>query len=1156
MFIIKRLFFSYLYSYTKIIVFVSLAIMLVASCSNGKKEYAGADIETAFKSPSNDSKPWVYWYWMRANATKDGVTRDLEAMAETGLGGAYLMPIGNSGELHKPGPYTIADPPADPLSEVWWKLVVHAAREADRLGLRLAMNACDGWALAGGPWITPEMSMQEVVTTELQIEGGETIEKKLEQPLTRHNYYRDIAILAYPSVEGTNITSTKLKPKATTNIPGLDAAEIVDGAENIINLAREGWIQYEFFEPFLCRSIKLSPDQRSAYQLHRVKLLLSNDGKNFRSQGRLKPTEYHGWQDRGMDCSHAIDNISARFFRFVFDLSGTPKLSENQEGTKNRNRTRLAVRHIELSSQPVINHWQGKAGYRWRRGEWTTEGQCPADLCVSVGGIIDITDKTDSDGILRWTAPPGSWTIHRIGYTTTGETNNPAGTGAGLECDKFSPDAARIQFDGWFGEALKKAGPEFAGGSLWRNHTDSWEAFSQNWSPVFRDEFIKRRGYDPLPWLPAMAGVPVESAELSERFLYDIRRTIADLVCDNFYNPFIKAGKKYGATFSAECIAPTMMSDGLQHFKYADLPMGEFWLNSVNQDKPNDIQDAVCGGHIYGKTAIGAEAFTQNPINWKVDPYYLKPLGDYNFSRGINQFVLHVWAHQAFDKEPGVTLNRVGTFFSGTQTWHKPGKAFIKYLNRCSEMLQQGLPVIDVCYFIGEEQPARSFLRRDLPVFLPEGYSFDCINRDALLTRVRAENGKIILSDGLTYSLLVLPPSKRMTPEVAQKIGELAQAGVPVIGNLPTQSVSLTNYPECDQNVKSIVNKTWKYVKQHITTEVVLSELGLVPDVEFIDVDLTPVYREEMEYFSPPLTWNHRKTEDSDIYFISNQERSSCQVDVAFRIKDRIPELWNAMTGEICDAGLWHQNNGRTIVNLNLAPSGSVFVVFRRRVNVDPVAVISPEPVMSDNGISSVWIKDGNVWASEQGSWKLIRQSGKVEEITLEKLPATIELSGKWTVSFTSGRGSPEQIELTGLHSLSEHENDGIKYFSGTATYKCYFNLTEVNDTSKLFLDLGKVANLAEVKINGNDLGVLWKPPFIVEITDAAIKGRNELSVVVTNTWHNRLVGDAGLPEDKRVGWLLFKDAGPGSLEKLEPSGLIGPVKVRTAVAVGSSRRQ
>jgi len=1078
-----------------------LSLILLYGCARQdieKRDYQS--LEEVFLNPGESSKPWVYWYWMWANASYEGVTRDLEAMAEVGIGGAYLMPIGHAGDE------TIVDPPANPLSDYWWDLVVHAAKEAERLGLRLAMNACDGWALAGGPWITPELSMQEVVSSRITVEGGKPYEGLLPQPSSRHDYYRDIVVLAFPALDGTGLTSTNLKPKATTNIPGLDPEQILAGAERRVNFSEEGWIQFEFEQPFTCRSILMEPGQRWAYQLHRVEVLVSDDGETFQSLGRLSPTTFHGWQDVGLGCTHAVPEVTALFYRFVFDRSGTPEISENHEGSKSRNSNELAVQHIELRSTPAVHHWEGKAGFRWRRADWTVDDQCPEELCVAPDRIIDLTTKMDADGYLVWDSPEGLWTVMRIGYTTTGAENGPAGTGSGLECDKFNPAAAEVQFKGWFGEALDRVGPRLTGQTLWINHTDSWEARSQNWSPLFREEFMRSRGYDPVPWLPAMQGVPIGSAALTERFLYDVRRTIADLVCDNFYDPIVKLGRERGAAFSAECIAPTMMSDGLQHYKYVDFPMGEFWLNSPNQDKPNDIMDAVSGGRIYGKRIIGAEAFTQIPMHWGEDPYWLKPMGDYNFAMGINRFVLHVWAHQAFDKEPGVTLGTIGTFFSGTQTWHKPGKAWFDYLRRCSSLLQEGLPVTEVCYFIGEEQPARSFLCRDLPMTLPDGYAYGCINHDALLNLASAKNGKLVMPDGLSYSILVLPSAERMSPELAAKIGQLARSGVPVIGSRPAASISLSDYPECDSEVRRIVDKTWKQVLSDVTLQSVLDEAGLVPDVEFAGVDMSEVWRTEMEYHSAPFVWTHRQAGDSDIYFLSNQERESKGVEVAFRIEGKVPEIWDPSNGEIMDAGTWRVENGRTIISLHFDPAGSVFVIFRRKAG-----------------------------RADLEAGKGVPEAEKTEPVLM---------TGPWEVEFQPDRGAPARIELDSLRSLSEHPLDGVKYFSGTAAYSNGFQHSGGREGQRILLDLGDVASLAEVWFNGRYAGTTWKPPYRVDITDALQTGHNEIRIEVTNTWRNRLLGDAGLPEDQRITWTLVKEAWFKPDTLLHAAGLMGPLQI------------
>jgi hypothetical protein len=886
--------------------------------------------------------------------------------------------------------------------------------------------------------------------------------------------------------------------------------------------------------------------QREGYQLHRAEIQVSDNGKDFRSLGRLKPTQFHGFHDTGVGGTHALEPTTARIFRFIIDRSGTPPHSENREGTKPRNRDRLLASHIEFSSQPRIEHWEGKASYRWRRSDWTTEKECPDDLCVSTDQIVNLTEMMAKDGTLNWTPSSGRWVIQRIGYTTTGAENAPAGTGAGLECDKFNPEAARAQFNGWFGEALERVGPKLAGKALWRNHTDSWECDCQNWSPHYREEFIKQRGYDPLPWLPVMSGVPIASAELSERFLWDMRRTAADLICDNFYEPFVKIGHDHATGFSAECVAPMMTSDGLQHFKYVDMPMGEFWVHTIDADKPNDIKDAISAGHIYGKRIIGAESFTSRGIKWTEDPYYLKPMGDYNFAMGINKFMLHVWCHQAFDKAPGVTLNATyGSVFSGTQTWHKPGKAWIDYLRRCSAMLQQGLPVADVCYFIGEELPSRSYLRRDLPLPLKEGYAYDCINRDALMTRATAKNGRIVMPDGVSYRLMVLPQMESMTPGLAKKIGEFAKAGVPIIGTLPTRSISLTDYPECDTAVRDIVEASWKSIRIKVGTQEVLNELKIQPDIEFFGMDMKPFYNQEMEYYSKPLVWNHRRTDEADIYFISNQKLQSRNLEVAFRITDRVPELWDAETGEIRDAGIWRQEDGRTLVSIRLTSAGSVFVVFRRASGqIDPIARISPL-IQNSSPLAPLWIENGMVWASENGEWQITRQSGKKTKVLIDGLSDAQSITGSWTVTFPPGHNAPGQISLSQLQSLSEHNDSGVKHFSGTASYSNSFELSRKFKGERLFLDLGKVANLAEVILNGHTLAVLWKPPFIVEVTDVLKPGKNTLRVNVTNTWKNRLVGDTDLSVGERTTWTWGREKWFSPEETLEPTGLLGPVMLR-----------
>jgi hypothetical protein len=619
-----------------------------------------------FQNPPEAARPWVFWYWMQGAVSRKGVTADLEAIKRAGIGGAYLMPIK---DVTNP---PLLEPPVRQLSPEWWAMLRFAFSEADRLGLKFAMHDCDGFATAGGPWITPDLAMQKVVWSETQIAGGKFIQTNLPQPPTNESFYRDIAVLAFPTPEGEAVTTRTVVPRVTSSVAGVDAQGIVDGSKRFRS-DEPCWIQYEFAGPFTCRSITIRPDGNN-YQALRLMLEASDDGKNFHSLGRLE-TPRHGWQDSDADYTFVIVPTTARLFRFVYDPAGSEPGAEDLDSAKWK--PVLKIQSLELSSAVRIPNYEGKSGAVWRKSSRATAELIPDNLCVPLNRITNLTSRVNAAGKLVWDAPPGRWTILRIGHTPTGHRNETGGGGKGLECDKFNPAAARVQFDGWFGETIRQVGPKLAGRVLKVFHVDSWEAGSQNWSPVFRDEFVKRRGYDPTLYLPAFAGIPVGSAEISERFLFDVRQTIADLTAENFFGTMAKLAHKHGCEFSAESVAPTMMSDGMRHFGNVDVPMGEFWLRSPTHDKPNDMADAISGAHVYGKNIVQAEAFTELRLQWDEQPAMLKALGDHNFCLGINRFVLHVFMHNPWmNRLPGMTLGGVELFFNATRrggTWRADG---------------------------------------------------------------------------------------------------------------------------------------------------------------------------------------------------------------------------------------------------------------------------------------------------------------------------------------------------------------------------------------------------------------------------------------------------------------------------------------------------
>ncbi|MCA9239919.1 MAG: hypothetical protein KDA37_06960, partial [Planctomycetales bacterium] len=486
------------------------------------------------------------------------------------------------------------------------------------------------------------------------------------------------------------------------------------------------WIQYTFAEPFTCRAITVTPDGAN-YQCQRLGVHASDDGRTFRPVAVLAPPR-HGWQEEGRPVTHAVPRTTARHFRFTWTPAGSEPGAEDLDNAKWA--PVLKLNSISLSSEPVIHQYLGKSGAVWRVAPWTNEQKLPAADCVPLASVIDLTSQMGNDGSVDWKPPAGEWTLLHVGHTSTGRENATGGAAKGLECDKLNPAAVRLQFDKWFGEFRRQfadeLGEDAAQQLLTTFHLDSWECGSQNWSPGFDGYFKTQRGYDLTRFLPCVAGIPVQSAETSERFLRDLRATIAERMSEAFYGTIAELTRERGLTLVSECTAPTMCGDGMLHFSQVDVPMGEFWLNSPTHDKPNDMCDAISAAHVYGKPVIQAEAFTQLRIGWDASPRTLKRLGDRNLALGANRMVMHVFAHNPWlDRKPGQTLGGVGLFFQRDQPWFTASRGWMDYFARCGAVLQQGRPVADIAVWTSDDLPRRSLtpdrLTNDLPgLFAPQ----------------------------------------------------------------------------------------------------------------------------------------------------------------------------------------------------------------------------------------------------------------------------------------------------------------------------------------------------------------------------------------------------------------------------------------------------
>ncbi|MBO5824484.1 MAG: DNA-binding protein, partial [Prevotella sp.] len=948
----------------------------------------------------------------------------------------------------------------------------------DSAGLEMGIHICDGFALAGGPWITPDESMQQVVFTDTIINGG-NVRMRLRQPTTREGYYKEIACYAIKMPEYKPIPA---KPKVTFS------STVTRDEKGVYRANDPGWIQYEYPEAVTVRSLEVVPSGTNL-QSQRLLVTVSDDGKTFRRVRQLTPPR-QGWQNTGFNYTYSIPSTTAKYFRFRWTPAGTEPGAEDLDAAKWK--ANLKLKQIKLFPYPQINGWEGKSGVVWRKAEITPAGDIADKECYKIKDMRML--KVDGRGNINTKLPEGKWRILRMGHTISGHTNATAGGGKGLECDKFSRAAINKQVDHWFMRFMHREHSHV----VKYLHVDSWECGSQNWGKTFAKEFSRRRGYDLMPYLPVMAGVPVESVAKSEAVLRDIRRTINDLINDVFFATVAHRARSIGMKFSSESVAPTMMSDGIEHYKYVDMPMGEYWLNSPTHDKPNDMFDAISGAHVYGKKIVQAEGFTEVRGVWDEHPAMIKPLLDRNFAIGMNRLFFHVNTHNPWmDRKPGMTLDGIGLFFQRDQTWMPESKAFVDYITRCQTLLQKGNPVADIAVFTGDEMPSRSVLPDRIVSMLPglfgdkrvkseaarmanvgqpmeespvgvrhsagildlkdwinplNGYQYDSFNPDVLCNHAKVVNNNIVLPFGAKYRVLVIPEGT-FIDKSKKKIDELRNAGVVVIDK-PLKASDLSQYG--------------------VERDVILPE---------------------------GIAYTHRTDKEMEIYFIANQKQEAQTFNASFRVDGCSPVVYLPVTDEYQEAET-KSTALRTEVSMTLPPNGSAFVLFYK------------------NGVPE------NIQQRIKGNTAMNGKS-QIVEIT------------KWDILF---RESGLNATSDKLFDWTHATDDKIKYFSGHAEYTAQFKYSD-NVKSRTWLSLGEVNNLAQVWVNGKDCGIAWTAPYRVEVTDALKKGVNDIKIVVVNTWANALRGaDNGKAPYDGI-WTNAKYRMKG--DALLPAGLMGPVEIK-----------
>jgi hypothetical protein len=1098
--------------------------------SQAKPVLQGDPLLGGFLNPPNAARPRVWWHWMNGNISNQGIELDLEWMHRIGLGGVTIF----EGAINTP---QVVPQRLIYMTPEWKDAFKTAVTTARGFGMEVAIASSPGWSETGGPWVPAAQGMKKMVWSTTRVEGGRPFNGKLPHPpavdgtfqnfevsgrraadgtvVAPPQFYADSEVIAYRIPDGDEPQAT-LNPHVTSSGGTVNVAALSDGDVNTVALdlpsdVPDGaaWVQFDYGNPQTIQAVTVAGlgETRSVFDHgnNAVSPFIeaSDDGVNFK---KVAAVPFSSLVQRTV----SFDVVTARYFRIVYLAQPDgPPVHDHK------------ITELVLESGPRINQWEQRAGYANARDFYAIhDPEVAPKFIVRQGDVIDLTGKMQPDGSLDWTPPVGNWMILRIGYSLTGHENGPAPAEAtGLEVDKLNRDYVKNYVDGYLKMYADTVGPENMGkdGISWLL-TDSIEVGQQNWTDNILEEFKQRRGYDARPWLPALTGVVIKSAYDSDRFLWDFRRTLGQLLAENHYGEIADDLHSHGLRYYSEALEyhRPSLGDDMEMRSKADVPMGAMWTwagePGPDVDYSADLRGAASVAHIYGQNLVGAESMTSRGPAWSFSPNSLKKVADLEFALGVNRFEIHESTHQPVpDLAPGLTLGPYGLWFNRNDTWAEEAKPWVDYLARCSYMLQQGHYAADVAYFYGEEGPLTAVFGWKGIEDAPDGYGFDFVNSDVVLHELTVKDGRLVTQGGTSYRVLYLGGrSQRMTLPVLRRIHELVTQGAVLVGERPGDSPSLADDEKEFQSVadqlwgnRSAANKSMHKVDKGsvyagMSANEVLAVLGVARDWEYSKPEA-----------DTDLMFLHRKLDDGDVYFVDNRLDRAEKVDTTFRVEGKAPELWDPATGETQPVS-YRIADGRTTVLLHLDPYGATFVVFRAPAAKSTLELPTPKETVIDG-------LDG-------------------------------ALNGRWNFSFQRGKGVPESIGFDHLVSWTElpvpQSDESLKYYSGTATYSKMIDVPvdDIAQGAHFWLDLGDVRELAEVKINGADLGILWKTPFRVDVTSALKPGSNRLEIRVTNLWVNRMIGDQQPWAMKKYS---FADFTPYKADSpLLPSGLLGPVRL------------
>jgi len=1103
--------------------FIASLSLAAAHTDAGNAGPSDADpLLAGFRQPPPAARPQVWWHWMNGNVNLEGAKLDLAWMQRIGLGGVHTFTGGGLGEPH------VVDPPVDFLGKQWRETFQATTRLAHGAGMEVTIAGSPGWSETGGIWVAPEQAMKKYVWSETRVAGGGFLDLVLPQPPTvtgpflgaKRNFnppaselngdlYHDSLVVAFPTpaaeLDAVPTLSTSSGPIDVSSLRAGDLGgsvriPIADGKSS-------AYLYATFDQPTTVAALVLGLVKVADVEIEAgdepaiLKLVL---------KARADPSETPAPQQ-----TYSFSPIRAKIFRITLNRPAPKPLFPDlpaRLSTPPMPPSAFLLTRLELCGGARISRFESKSGFQ-ASIDAEAPPTAPADrnAAISAASVINLTDKVDAGGRLRWPAPPGNWTIVRLGWSLTGQTNGPAqARDTGLEVDKLDPLLVRGYLEHYldiYSEAMQEP---LGAGSVQNLLTDSWEAGVQNWTPTLLTQFKTLRGYDPVPYIPALIGRVVADSATSERFLWDFHRTLEEALADNHYGVIAQVLHERGMHYYTEAQGdtPRAIGDGLAIKSRADIPTAEYWYRAfaTAPGQPSlkaDLREAASAAHVYGKPLAAAESLTvaAGSDPWSFSPAMLKPVVDEIFASGINRILLHESHHQPLLRQaPGLTLGFFGQFFNRNDTWAEHAGAWIEYLSRTSYLLQQGAFVADIAYFYGEERNLTEIYQERFDQAVPAGYAYDFFNSEALLTLNSAARGVVATPTGMRYRVLYVPSTvRRYSLPTLRKLRDLVAEGAVLVAARPLGGLGVLAR---DADVGAIVDELWgpadnmpqprRYKRGRVYTH---SDLAAALRAEAIAPDVAIGHCSG----DCSLMSLHRHAPDADIYFLSNRQNAARTLQAVFRVKNLVPELWRAESGDTQPLAYRATPQG-VEVQLPFEANDAFFVVFRKGAPRSLETAAQPQPL------------------------------------------ELMKISGPWQVQFQPGRGAPERSTFALLRDFRSFEDTGIRFFSGTASYRATFSwAAPPKPAGKLVLDLGVVHELAAVYLDGRMLGTVWHAPFTINLPADLKSGAHALEIQVDNLWVNRLIGD------KQPGAtpVAFAPQSPYTADSpLMPSGLIGPVRM------------